>query len=57
MANLSELTFILWNATSINNKEEEFDYFINNNKIDVAFVTETWLKPVELDALKELYTA
>jgi len=44
MANLSELTFILWNATSINNKEDEFDYFINNNKIDITLVTETWLK-------------
>jgi len=44
MANLSELTFILWNAMSINNKEDEFDYFINNNKIDITLVTETWLK-------------
>jgi len=44
MANLSELTFMLWNATSLNNKSQEFSYFINKNKIDVALVTETWLK-------------
>jgi len=42
MANLSELTFILWNATSLNNKEE-FGYFINN--VGIAFVTETWVNP------------
>jgi len=45
MANLTELTFILWNATSINNKEDEFNYFINNNKVDIALITETWLNP------------
>jgi len=33
MANLSELTFMLWNATSLNGKEEEFGYFINNKNI------------------------
>jgi len=43
MANLTELTFMLWNATSLNNKNHEFSYFINKNKIDVALVTETWL--------------
>jgi len=45
MTNLSELIFCLWNATSLNNKIEEFGYFINNNNVDVAMVTETWLKP------------
>jgi len=39
------LIFCLWNATSLNNKEEEFGYFINNNNVDVVLVTETWLKP------------
>jgi len=34
---------MLWNSTSLNNKYEEFSYFINKNKIDVALVTETWL--------------
>jgi len=43
MANLSELTLMLWNATSLNGKDEEFTYFINNNNVDVALVTETWL--------------
>jgi len=43
MANLSELTFMLWNATSLNNKEHELTYFINNNNIDVVLITETWL--------------
>jgi len=37
---------MLWNATSLNSKEEKFGYFINNNNnIDVALITETWLKP------------
>jgi len=45
MANLSEITFMLWNATSLNNKEHELTYFINNNNIDVVLVTETWLNP------------
>jgi len=45
MANLSELTFMLWNATSLNNKEHELTYFINNNSINVVLVTETWLNP------------
>jgi len=44
MANLSELTFTLWNATSLHNKEQELSYFINNNKVDVALITETWFK-------------
>jgi len=35
---------MLWNATSLNNKDQELrTYFINKNKIDVALVTETWL--------------
>jgi len=29
----------LWNATSLNGKEEKFGYFINNNNIDIALVT------------------
>jgi len=45
MANLSEITFMLWNATSLNNKEHELTYFINNSNIDVVLVTETWLNP------------
>jgi len=47
MANLSELIFMLWNAMSLNGKQEEFGYFIknNNNNIDIALVTETWLNP------------
>jgi len=40
---MSELTFMLWNATSLHNKTHEFNYFINNNNINVALVTETWL--------------
>jgi len=36
---------MLWNATSLNGKEKEFDYFINNNNIDIALVTKTWLNP------------
>jgi len=36
---------MLWNATSLNGKEEEFGYFINNKNIDIALVTETWLNP------------
>jgi len=34
---------MLWNATSLNNKNQELTYFINNNNIDVVLVTETWL--------------
>jgi len=37
---------MLWNATSLNNKEDEFSYFINNNNIDIALITETWLNPL-----------
>jgi len=43
MAKLSELTFMLWNATSINGKEEELGYFISNKNIDIVLITETWL--------------
>jgi len=35
---------MLWNATSINGKEDEFGYYINNKNIDIALITETWLK-------------
>jgi len=40
-----KLIFCLWNVTSLNGKEEEFGYFINNNNIDIVLVTETWLNP------------
>jgi len=36
---------MLWNATSLSGKDDELSYFINNKNIDVALVTETWLKP------------
>jgi len=36
---------MLWNATSINGKEEELGYYINNKNFDIVLITETWLKP------------
>jgi len=33
---------MLWNATSLNSKTNELNYFINKN-IDIALVTKTWL--------------
>lgn len=43
--NKSKLKICLWNATSINGKELELNYFLINNKIDIAIITETWLNP------------
>jgi len=36
---------MLWNATSLNGKEEELGYFIANKNIDIVLITETWLNP------------
>lgn len=36
---------VLWNAQSIKNKITEFTDYLNTNQIDLALVTETWLKP------------
>lgn len=41
----SDIKICLWNATSINNKDIEFSYFLHSNNIDIAIVTETWLNP------------
>jgi len=34
---------MLWNATSLINKANELNYFIDKNNIDIALITETWL--------------
>lgn len=33
-----------WNSRSLNNKVEEFFHFVESHNIDVAVVTETWLR-------------
>lgn len=38
------LRIIFWNAKSISNKIIELEYFLNQNKIDIIFISETWLK-------------
>ncbi|KXJ79520.1 hypothetical protein RP20_CCG000600 [Aedes albopictus] len=45
MDSLNSLRIMNWNSRSIRNKEGEFFDFIDNHKIDVAVVTETWLQP------------
>ena len=37
------LSFLCWNARSLNNKTDGTMIFMANNNIDIAFVTETWL--------------
>lgn len=39
------LTILSWNANSINNKKEEFVEAFRTHQIDVALVSETYLKP------------
>lgn len=38
------LRIIFWNAKSISNKIIELEYFLNQNKIDIICISETWLK-------------
>ena len=35
----------LWNATSVKNKTAELLKFLTGHKIDIAIITESWLKP------------
>lgn len=42
---LDKLKIANWNATSVVNKKEELEDFLLSNNIDVALISETWLKP------------
>lgn len=44
MANHNSLRLLNWNSRSLNNKVEEFFHFLESHAIDVAVVTETWLR-------------
>ena len=44
MSNLQRVKCILWNAQSINNKILSFLQILEDNSIDLCFLTETWLK-------------
>lgn len=45
MPNSSPLRVVNWNGRSIQNKQLEFFDFLQSHNIDVAVVTETWLRP------------
>lgn len=40
----SKIKVLVWNATSLLNKMGELKFFLKKNSIDVALITETWLK-------------
>ena len=40
---LTTINCLLWNAQSLNNKIYEFVQLLDDNNVDVAFVSETWL--------------
>lgn len=52
---MNKLKIINWNATSILHKKEEIEEFLERNKIDIALVTETWLKPEVKFKLKKYH--
>ena len=41
MPSVDNLRLCLWNATSINNKYAEFNYFLEKYEVDTALVSET----------------
>lgn len=43
----------LWNATNVKEKLPELEVFLQNNNIDVALITETWLLPTDRFYLKD----
>lgn len=45
MDNTTSLNILNWNSRSIRNKESEFFNLLDNQNIDIAVVTETWLRP------------
>lgn len=45
MANQHKLRILNWNGRSVLRKQLEYFEFLNRQNIDVAAVTETWLKP------------
>ena len=44
-----ELSFILLNARSLNNKLQDFQAMVYSKDLDIVIVTETWLTPTVLD--------
>lgn len=44
MSNHNLLKLMNWNSRSLNNKVAEFFNFVESNDIDIAVVTETWLR-------------
>lgn len=45
MSNTATLRLVNWNGRSIHSKQLEFFEFAERHNIDVAVVTETWLRP------------
>ena len=43
------------NVTSLNNKLELLKYELVHNKIDIAFVSETWWKETSLKKYKRIF--
>lgn len=43
--NNCQLSIICWNSQGIRNKIVEFLHFLNQNNIDIALISESWLKP------------
>lgn len=41
---MDSFNLMIWNAHSIRNKISEFNNFIINNNIDIAFISESWLQ-------------
>ncbi|UYV73455.1 hypothetical protein LAZ67_10003334, partial [Cordylochernes scorpioides] len=41
----NKLRIIHWNACSLRNKRQQFTEFLNDHDIDIALISETWLKP------------
>ncbi|UYV81233.1 hypothetical protein LAZ67_20000416 [Cordylochernes scorpioides] len=41
----NKLRIIHWNACSLRNKRQQFTEFLNDHDIDIALISEPWLKP------------
>lgn len=40
---MTTIKCLVWNARSLNNKVDECTQFLQDNQVDIAFITETWL--------------
>ena len=53
-SNGSSLNCALVNIQSVGNKTHELRDYINDNKLDVLMLTETWLHKIETAKIKEM---